>query len=172
MVLHHTGKPMRDAAKTTKSWNTSDFAYMGLGSSELSNWARAIISIVRADEDEFRVVLAKRGWRAGAVDEHEHPTNELYLAHSSNNIYWKRIPKPDNKRTEENLVVFSREITTPMSATDIVELAAKKLERGKRTVWKLWDSGGGPLGSLFVRESGSNKYVRRDSPGASPYRDD
>jgi phage/plasmid primase-like uncharacterized protein len=153
MLLHHTGKPQRDAAKSQKSWSSRDFAYMGLGSSELSNWARAIITVVNSGEDEFRVVFAKRGWRAGTVDDHGNPCTELNLAHSGDYICWKRIQKPkDGDEMADIFAAFAKTITTPMSATRIVKQAANELQRGERTMWSAWGAGEGELGKHFHRD--------------------
>lgn len=168
MMLHHTGKPSKDQKKQTKGWSNVDYAYMGIGSSEFSNWARATVTILKVGDDEFRVVLGKRGWRAGAEDEHKQRTTDLYLAHSSDLIYWKRIPRPDDQKTEGALVGFVKQIQTSMTSTEIIELASNHLERGKRTCWKLWEGGSGPLGSLFVREPDTGKWLPKHLPGYSP----
>lgn len=171
MMLHHTGKPNRDA-NAHKGWNSRDYAYMGLGSSELSNWARAIITVVNTNEDEFKMIFAKRGWRSGVVDDRGSPTTELNLAHGDDRICWKRIPKP--KSDDESSDMFSRyanTITTPTKATAIVSGAAVELQRGVRTVWKLWDSGNGPLGSLFTHVE-NGLWVVRKAATPNPYRDD
>ncbi len=159
MTLHHTGKPMKDPSRVTKSWNSTDFAYLGLGSSEFPNWARATTTIQKIGEDEFRVIFSKRGWRAGALDKDGTKTIELYLAHSSTGICWKQIDKPPvNGEWKSSTAQFSQSITKPTSATEIIELAEKRLNRGKRTLWKLWDRGTGPLGKYFQRH-GDNLYV-------------
>jgi len=63
--IHHTGKPPKDKA-TTKGWVDSDFSYLGLGSSELVNWARAVSVIVPTDEEgTYQFRITKRGFRAG-----------------------------------------------------------------------------------------------------------
>ena len=171
MLLHHTGKPNREAQKSMKKWNSRDFAYMGIGSSELSNWARAIITINSTSEDEFRVVFAKRGWRAGICDESGNPASELYLAHASNHICWKQIPKPVDEKTEDGLGVFAKSLSgQELSATEIVRLAEKELKRGVRTIWSLWGSGEGQLGKLF-RRSGDRKYIYSLSENTLPYKD-
>jgi len=101
MILHHTGKPMKDAKSVTKNWTAADFAYQGIGSSELSNWARAIISIVRLSDNTFRIALAKRGLRAGAKTISGEPTINIYMAHGDNHICWKQIENPE-ENPEEN----------------------------------------------------------------------
>jgi len=172
MMLHHTGKPSKDASKTQKSWSSRDFAYMGLGSSELSNWARAIITVVNQSEDEFRVIFAKRGWRSGIRDDNNNPATELNLAHSGDRICWKRIPKPkaDDEMTPQ-FQAFANTITAPTTSSDIIKAAAVFLKRGERTCWKFWDGGQGPLGSLF-HQMASGKWIAARSDTASlPYSD-
>lgn len=159
MPLHHTGKPMKDVVKTTKSWTSTDFAYQGLGSSEFANWARATITMHKIGEDEFRVVLGKRGWRAGATDKDGTKTNELYLAHSSTEICWNQIQRPPlNGEFKASTLKFAQSIRKPASASEIIKLAGKCLSRGERTLWKLWDRGNGPLGKYFQRH-GENLYT-------------
>jgi phage/plasmid primase-like uncharacterized protein len=172
MLLHHTGKPSKDASKTQKNWSARDFAYLGIGSSELSNWARAIITISTVAEDEFRVVFAKRGTRAGIVDEHGAFASEIYLAHSSDNICWKRIPKP--KSDDETISTFSHfasTIQSEMKAADIIRLASDSLKRGPRTMWKFWSGGEGELGSLF-EQTRNGFWKPKTLKTSSPYRDD
>jgi phage/plasmid primase-like uncharacterized protein len=171
MLMHHTGKPQKDASKQQKNWSSRDFAYMGLGSSELSNWARAIITVVNQGEDEFRVVFAKRGWRSGVVDDKGDPCTELNLAHSGDYICWKRIQKPkDDDEMADIYAGFAATITKPMTATAIVKEAAHVLKRGERTVWKAWDGGEGDLGKHFVQKG--VLWSRRTSSSPKPYKDD
>lgn len=168
MLLHHTGKPGKDAAKSQKNWSSRDFSYMGIGSSELSNWARAIICLTASGEDEFRMIFAKRGMRAG-VTVGNIPTTELHLAYSTDHICWRHIPKPkEMDEMEEPIAVFARKLSSPMTATQIVKKAAEELQRGVRTCWKLWDSGEGKLGSLF-RPDGNGKFVLKSTPPNQSY---
>jgi len=120
MLLHHTGKPSKDAAKTQKNWSARDFSYMGIGSSELSNWARAIICLTATSEDEFRMIFAKRGWRAGLMSG-DTPVTELHPAYSTDHICWRQIPKPkeDEEMTDE-FMAFALKLERPMKASAIV----------------------------------------------------
>jgi hypothetical protein len=64
VVVHHTGKPPKsDDAK----YKGRDLAYLGIGSSVLTNWARATSTLLQTEEDEnrFRLEHGKRGDRAG-----------------------------------------------------------------------------------------------------------
>lgn len=172
MMLHHTGKPSQTIKDNQKNWSSRDFAYLGIGSSELSNWARAIITMTNTSEDEFRVVFAKRGWRSGVVDDSGNPTTDLYLAHSSDIICWKRIPKPlPGNKMESDCSAFAASLQEPMKATAIVKLAATKLKRGERTVWTFWDSGEGVLGKLFNKTT-NGLWITKKVVANTPYKED
>src|SRR4030095_17097968 len=68
-VVHHVGKPSRDG-DTKTSWSDLDFQYLGFGSSEIQNAFRAvnILLPVSGHEGVYRLILSKRGSRAGALD--------------------------------------------------------------------------------------------------------
>jgi len=62
ILIHHTSKPPKEAKE--RRWN--EVMYDMAGSADLTNWARAMISLrPRETEGEFDLVLAKRGVRAG-----------------------------------------------------------------------------------------------------------
>ena len=66
LIVHHTTKPATGKDRAERQWH--EVMYDMAGGAEIINWARGIISL-RALEDEgkFKVVLAKRGRRAGVV---------------------------------------------------------------------------------------------------------
>jgi RecA-family ATPase len=96
--VHHTGKPK--AQKDTKHWTAIDYAYSGLGSSELVNWARAVMVVKPAgDEGQFELKLAKRGSRAGATHLDGEWTTTVFLQHSkSGGVRWEQIDEPVKSR--------------------------------------------------------------------------
>ena len=67
MIMHHTPKPSADP-KSKSGWNSTDHSYAGTGSSEFTNWARAV-TILRStkNDGEFNLTLAKRGERVVEV---------------------------------------------------------------------------------------------------------
>ena len=86
---HHTGKPQSDS-KSRQHWNANDFAYIGLGSSELTNWARAIAVLqTTKEEGTFKLLLAKRGARAGVVDDHRLPVTSIIIQHAESGLHWE-----------------------------------------------------------------------------------
>lgn len=90
--VHHTGKPK--SANETKGWTAIDWAYSGLGSSELVNWARAVMMLRPLGEGQFQLMLAKRGRRAGATHPDGEPTTNLFLRHAAVGIRWEQVPPP------------------------------------------------------------------------------
>jgi hypothetical protein len=106
-VVHHVPKPSTDS-KARQNWSDSDFAYIGFGSSEITNWARAINYIEPTKDGPFKLRLAKRGNRARATPD---PTNDqehgstLYLEHHEEFIFWMQVPPPkealEKKRVKE-----------------------------------------------------------------------
>lgn len=101
---HHTGKPKFD--KNVKTPTALDYAYAGIGSSELVNWARAAMVLLSlGDGRHYELKLAKRGMRAGA----RHPdvddipgdfTTSIFLRQCSDHIYWEQIPPADEPGSE------------------------------------------------------------------------
>jgi hypothetical protein len=64
VILHHTNKP--PSGKEKPDWNGGDFAYLGGGSAEWANWARAVI-VLRSlgSHSVFELRAGKRGCRLG-----------------------------------------------------------------------------------------------------------
>ena len=74
---------------------TTDQSYAGTGSAELTNWARAVCLLsTTKDEGHFRLILAKRGKRAGATSLEGDRTNVIHLKHSDDGILWEQTPLP------------------------------------------------------------------------------
>jgi len=98
MFVHHTGKPMDP--KTKKGWTNTDHSYSGIGSSELTNWARAVCVLTRINTQTFELKLAKRGKRAEAKDMLGNRTDSIYLEHASEGIRWNQVEKPEEEPTQ------------------------------------------------------------------------
>lgn len=68
VVVHHTNKPSRGEEKS--AWQAGDFAYLGSGSAEWANWARAVLAIRSIGSHEvFELRAGKRGARIGWKDD-------------------------------------------------------------------------------------------------------
>lgn len=90
VFIHHTAKPPKD--RKDRQWN--EVMYEMAGSADLTNAARAIISLQPCEKQgHFKLVLAKRGARAGAKKlvpgtanpeiKIEQPALEIGLRHST-----------------------------------------------------------------------------------------
>lgn len=119
LIIHHTAKPPKE--KKERQWN--EVQYEMAGSAELTNAARAIISLqAREAHGEFNLILPKRGQRAGVTKlvpgttnpelKFEQPTIEITIRHSKEHmdvpghpgglpvIYWERFePAPASEET-------------------------------------------------------------------------
>lgn len=92
MIVHHTPKPLTGKGVADKKWH--EFMYDAAGSAELVNWARAVITLKPTEtEGDFNLVLAKRGKRAGVVQEVEgeastflQPTTRIPIRQSSTQL--------------------------------------------------------------------------------------
>lgn len=92
--VHHTGKPSTDP-KAKKHWQLSDHSYSGIGSSELTNWTRATMTLEAVGGPSFRLMLAKRGKRSGATHPNGAPALTLWLRQSDKLIFWEQLDPPD-----------------------------------------------------------------------------
>jgi RecA-family ATPase len=93
VFTHHEGKPK--PKEVTDGQTISDMAYSGLGSSELVNWARAIINVRRESQDHpiFSFNLTKRGKLAGMRLPDGKPTLTIKLRHAEHKVLWEVAPQ-------------------------------------------------------------------------------
>lgn len=94
IFIHHTGKPPSDK-EARKGWQTSDWSYAGIGSSELTNWARAVVTLRQGGPNAFTLAFAKRGKRAGATHPSGEPTDTVWVRHSAQGICWEQVDPPE-----------------------------------------------------------------------------
>lgn len=113
-VIHHTGKPVRDG-KSKADVSLHEMQYFGFGSSEIQNAFRAVNVIlpVAGHDKTFRLVLSKRGSRAGALDTEGKFTSSIYLTHAEEGICWLQIEEPEdlaqNKKSGQFAQKYTRE---------------------------------------------------------------
>lgn len=93
-VVHHTGKPPSDK-DARKNWQSSDWSYSGIGSSELTNWTRGAMVLRQVGPGQFQLMLAKRGKRAGATHPDGEPTTTVWLRHALEGIHWEWVQPPE-----------------------------------------------------------------------------
>ncbi len=94
VLVHHTNKPK--SGKEKPDWQAGDLAYLGAGTAELANWARAVMSFRSVGSHSvFEIVLPKRGRRAGLVNEEGEPVYSFHVKHSAVGICWETATEDD-----------------------------------------------------------------------------
>lgn len=111
--MHHTGKPSQDA-KAKQHWTGTDFAYSGLGSSALTNWAREVAVLMRVKTPEglpptFRFELCKRRRRAGMADLCGNPSAAIFVRHGETGICWQQCPEPQKPEAASKYTIGRKE---------------------------------------------------------------
>lgn len=95
VIVHHTNKPATGREKS--NWTAGDLAYLGAGSAEFANHARAVIALRSiGSHDVFELHAAKRGARLRWRDKDGvTPSYVRYIAHSKEPgvIYWREADK-------------------------------------------------------------------------------
>ena len=82
VVVHHGNKP--PSGQERPAWKAGDFAYLGGGSAEWANWARAVIVIRSIGHEEiYELRAAKRGRRLHWKDEAAMSTYRKHIAWST-----------------------------------------------------------------------------------------
>ena len=129
MMMHHTPKPSTDP-KSKSGWNSTDHSYAGTGSSELTNWARAVC-VLQATKDEGRFVL--RNKRTGAIDLDDNRTSLVHLKHGEDSILWEQtaapmvvVKEPKEKKPEKTITDMDgliEKIVVPMKKSQVVRFA-------------------------------------------------
>ena len=142
VLVHHVNKPPTGEAK--REWKAGDFAYIGSGSADLANWARAVIAIRSiGDHSVFELHLGKRGKRVGWTDPDGRPCYSRRIAHGTDGIYWREAqadegPAPAGRRagaTPEQLAALldGKELTT----TDWRALAGDELGVSRTAFYRI-----------------------------------
>jgi len=93
VFTHHTAKP-----KTEAPSNASELSYLGLGSSEITNWAREVMVLRECTKDDditrtFKLSCTKRGNRVGFINDSGKRVSSLLIRHAQEGIAWERAPE-------------------------------------------------------------------------------
>lgn len=120
IVVHHTGKPSESRTSTKR--DPLELSYSGLGSSEITNWARAIavLSPVGSDGRTFRFTLAKRRNRSGLRSNYTGHDDVIFLQHASGGIGWTEVAPPEEQKESK-----TRQKTQESRAHDFSTLASQ-----------------------------------------------
>ncbi len=111
VVVHHTNKPSKGEERG--AWQAGDFAYLGSGSAEWANWARAVLAIRSVGSHSvFELRAGKRGARIGWKDAEGKTSHARLIGHATEPgvICWREASedetpagKPRRAGTREDL---------------------------------------------------------------------
>jgi hypothetical protein len=114
VVIHHTNKPSKGEEKST--WLAGDFAYLGSGSAEWANWARAVLAMKSLGSHYvFELHAAKRGGRIGWKDDEGKTAFARLIGHATEPgvICWRTATEdetpagaPKRAGTREDLIAL------------------------------------------------------------------
>ncbi len=111
VMVHHTGKPPKSEDAKYKG---HDLAYLGIGSSDITNWARSTSTLLRMEGCENRFVLehGKRADRAGCAAQTE-------IMHASGgDICWLLAPGKVRPWEQKKAVIEARRAPSTASKYD------------------------------------------------------
>ncbi len=115
IVVHHTNKPA--SGKEKPDWSAGDFAYLGSGSAEWANWARAVLALRSVgSQSVFELRAGKRGGRLG-WKESDGETKAYFklIAHAKESgvICWREADESDMLEPAKAKRVPSKEDIMP-----------------------------------------------------------
>lgn len=148
-VVHHVGKPVRDKDSDSSHIAEIDFQYLGFGTSEIQNAFRAVNILVPVSGTPglFRLVLSKRGERAGAKDTKGEWARSIYLRHSTEGICWLQSDKPEKQtagaaklKYSEQHILDAMSIVHGVSARAFQKSMKDETGMSEPTFYRLWDT--------------------------------
>jgi hypothetical protein len=152
IIIHHSNKPPSGKQKT--KWQAGDFAYLGAGSAEWGNWARAVI-VLRSTGDKyvFELRLGKRGGRLRWKEaDGETPSFYKYIAHDGQPgiICWHEVDQEtagvgDSKEedAEERILAFipSNKCKSKNSVIEQAQQAGIGMNKAREAINRLVERG-------------------------------
>jgi hypothetical protein len=103
--IHHISKPSKNANGQENSAEQNKYA--GLGSSELQNACREVMTLSELGEGKFCLEFTKRGRRLGLRDGNGNPIRKLNIEHHKDGIVWVKssgAQETANKKTTKTLL--------------------------------------------------------------------
>lgn len=134
IINHHTPKVNN---RDTSKWSALDFSYSGLGSSELVNWARCILTIEKtSDRKVFKFIASKKGERIGWKDPFGQPEEARFFEHSkeSGQICWQEASDASVeaasakrvKRDVEQMILDAVPLTDPIPKNELMQIVNRQ----------------------------------------------
>ena len=164
MLIHHTPKPIREG----NGYQGADKAYSGFGSSELTNWARSVLTLAPSGEDAegkriYRLEVTKRGKRSNLNSKGIIAQNAVQphvsLRHSDVGLAWIQTDEPEKKTAGRPEIVVSFDdyrhvVAKGISAGDLQSYIRNKSKVGhtkSRDLTAAWEQEG------LIKNAGTEK---------------
>jgi RecA-family ATPase len=164
MLIHHTPKPVREG----NGYQGADKAYSGFGSSELTNWARSVLTLAPCGEDAdgkriYRLEVTKRGKRSNLNSTGIIAQNAVQpyvnLGHSDLGLAWIQAGEAIKKKPgpQAETVDFSKYKDYPCSRGALEEWVMKQGDgNSKSTAYRIV---GKALESEAIKKQANGTYV-------------
>ena len=167
MLIHHTPKPVREG----NGYQGADKAYSGFGSSELTNWARSVLTLAPCGDDAegkriYRLEVTKRGKRSNLNSKGIIAQNAVQphanLRHSDVGLAWIAADEPERKTAGRPEIVVNFEdykhmVARGISAGDLQSCIRNKSKVGhtkSRDLTAAWESEG------LIKNTGTEKHKK------------
>ena len=167
MLIHHTPKPVREG----NGYQGADKAYSGFGSSELTNWARSVLTLAPCGDDAegkriYRLEVTKRGKRSNLNSKGIIAQNAVQphanLRHSDVGLAWIVADEPERKTAGRPEIVVNFEdykhiVAKGISAGDLQSCIRNKSKVGhtkSRDLTAAWESEG------LIKNTGTEKHKK------------
>jgi RecA-family ATPase len=164
MLIHHTPKPVREG----NGYQGADKAYSGFGSSELTNWARSVLTLATCGDDAegkriYRLEVTKRGKRSNLNSKGIIAQNAVQphvnLRHSDVGLAWIEADEPERKTAGRPEIVvnfedYKKAISKGISAGDLQSYIRNKSKVGhtkSRDLTAAWEQEG------LIKNTGTEK---------------
>ena len=164
MLIHHTPKPVREG----NGYQGADKAYSGFGSSELTNWARSVLTLAPCGDDAdgkriYRLEVTKRGKRSNLNSKGIIAQNSVQphvnLRHSDVGLAWIEADEPERKTAGRPEIVvnfedYKKAISKGISAGDLQSYIRNKSKVGhtkSRDLTAAWEQEG------LIKNTGTEK---------------
>lgn len=138
IIVHHTNKPA--SGKEKPEWKNGEMAYLGSGSAEWANWARAILSMQSTGTPGiYKLHAAKRGarlgWRIDNPDSPDHPeiVYEKVIAHTKKpgEICWTEGELPEIEGDSTSPKAGRHNIVQQVASSNLYEFCAACIPEGE-----------------------------------------
>jgi hypothetical protein len=163
-LIHHTPKPLKEGT----GYQGHDKAYSGFGSSELTNWARAVLMLAPCGEDAegkrlYRLEVTKRGKRSnlnsnGIVAQNSVQPH-INLKHSEHGMAWIEAGEAVKKKSgpQPEQVDLTRFKGYPCTRSDLEAWVIKQADGiSESTAYRIVSRA---LGLKIVKKQANGTYV-------------